>query len=471
MARLRVFNLAGINTFVNPIVRKDTDFTRLVNVDNSPYGAKTKRPGYTTYLGTANGSAVTSLFSWTKDDGTTLFTYRASGDKLYYSIQGTGAWTVAGNGTIVGGNHVGHAILGNTLIIGDGAGSTRHTTNGTTFTDTTLAPIASDFVNYQNRIYAMGTASDEFYSTANDATNWNTSGTSDSSSIRVPGGGKLLKTFKLYDRLFLAKNSGIMYRWDGYNLVDMSTKLGPTSPYSYAQIEDYGLWLNNLGIFNSGGGNPQLISNPIQKQIYNEANTGIVGTTFANAPAVAHQYNYLISCGTVTDNFTNERLDDGIIKYDYLANMFSNYKFANFPTAWHSFKNASGNEQLIFGDATGQCYTVSGTATTDNGVAIESIIEGSYHLDSPELDKEFRWIHAIFKPGSEAKVQVSVGDTLEKASKNWIDIGDCSGGVTSFRFPQPSRGKFLFFKIYESSKSQGFVFYGFSIVADIISDG
>lgn len=468
--KVRVTNLKGLNTFVNPLDTADGEFTRLVNVDSYPLGAKKKRPGYTTYLGATDGSPVKDLFTWYKEDGSTFFVYKTSGTQLMVSPQGTGAWTSCTNGEIAGTAHVGHASLNNVLIIGDGVGSTRHTTDGSTFTNTTLAPVASDFVEFQKRIYAMGTASTEFYSTTNDATNWNLSGTSDSSSIVIPGEGKLLKTFKVADRVFMTKTSGNIFRWDGDNLVDTATMLGPSSPYSYAETEDFAFWLNRLGMFATNGDKPELKSNPVQRQFYNSDQTGIEGTLFPTIPAEIHRYDYFASIGTVTDDFTQEQIADAILKYDYQKNEFSNYKFANFPTAYHSFVNNDGDQQFIFGDSTGQVYTFGGTQTTDNTATIEAVTEGMLHMGQPELEKEWRWMWLFFNPGNQAKVQISVGNTFRKASKRWIDVGDCSRGMTKFRFPAGSRGAFCFFKIYEASRTDRFDFYGFAVSANIVPE-
>jgi hypothetical protein len=469
MAKVRITNLKGLNTFVNPLEQPDGQFTRLVNVDSYPLGAKKKRPGYTTYLGATDGSLVKDLFTWYKEDDSTFFVYKTSGTQIMVSAQGTGAWTACTNGEIAGTAHVGHASLNNVLIIGDGVGSTRHTTDGSTFTNTTLAPVASDFVEFQKRIYAMGTASTEFFSTTNDATNWNLSGTSDSSSFVIPGEGSLLKTFKVSDRVFLTKTSGNIMRWDGDILVDTATKLGPSSPYSYAETEDFAFWINRLGHFATNGDKPELMSNPVQRQFYNDAQTGIAGTTFPTIPAEIHRYDYFASIGTVTDDFTEEQIPDAILKYDYQKGEYSNYKFANFPTAYHSFVNNEGNQQLIFGDSTGQVYTYGGT-TTDNGTTIEAVIEGMIHMGVPELDKEWRWIWMFFNPGNQAKVQVAIGDTFHKASKKWLEIGDCSRGVTKFRFPKGSRGRFCFFKVYEASRTDRFDLYGFAVDATVIDE-
>lgn len=469
MARQRVLNSGGLNLYVNPLNKKSGDLLRAVNVDSFPYGGKRKRSGYTTYLGTANGSAVNTLFAWNKNDGTTLYTYRASGSALYYSTQGTGAWTICGNGTIGAGAHVGYAVLDNTLVVCDGVGSTRHTTSGTSFTNTTLAPVAVDLGMYQNRIFAAGTSSILFYSTTGDATNWATSGTSDSSSLTIPGEGKLNKLFTSSDRLIATKNSNLMYKWDGYSLVDMTTDMGPSSPYSVDKSQDYFFWLNNTyGIVGYGGGRPQLLSNAVNRQIFNNMGSGVAAGTFSVAAGAVSRYDYYLSIGTVTDDFTNESVPNAILKHDFQKNEFLNYSFANFPTAWTSYTDRTGARQLIFGDNNGQCYTFGNSQTTDNGVAIEAIMEYMTGMEIPELDKTWKHFWAFFNPGCNARVQVAIENTYVKQSKKWMDVGDATSGVAYFRFPQGSVGKFLFVRIMESSKNSLFEFYGFSVDADPI---
>jgi len=459
--------LGGINTYLSPLLKGEGELIRGVNVDTFPYGAKTKRAGYNTHLSTL-GTQVNTLFNWTKNDGTTFYNYAAAGTLLTYSAQGTGAWTTCGNGTITANSHIGHAVLDNTLVICDGAGSTRHTTSGTAFTNTTLAPPAVDLAQYQGRIYAAGTSSTLFYSTVNDATNWNTTGTSTSSSFTIPGAGKLSRIFKVADRLTAAKNSGLLFKWDGHSLVDTSSKLAPSSPYSVAQSEGYYLWQNRLGYFGYGGGKPQLLSNPIQRQIYNDSGSAIVGTVFDNAPAEVYKYDYLCSVGDTTDDFTNETVTNCIQKYNFQHNEWLNYSFANKPTAFLSYTDTSGNEQLIFGDATGQCYQRSGTATSDNGTPISTVLEFIHHGGVPQFEKKWDWFTGFFNPGNEAKVQVAVGDTLTRDTLKWQEVGDCSDGVAEFRFPGGTRGRFLFVKIYESSRENRFTFYGYDVQAEIL---
>ena len=162
------FSTTGINTYVNPL-QVDGVMIHCVNMVSFPYGAKTKRQGYTA-VGTAGTAEVDTMLSFTT--GGSQFFYAKSGSLIY---QGTTPQTlaIAGNGTVSATARLGYAMLADTLIVGDGVGSTRHTSNGTSFTNTSLAPIAGYFKQYQNRIYAAGTANTLFYSTTTIVTGKN----------------------------------------------------------------------------------------------------------------------------------------------------------------------------------------------------------------------------------------------------------------------------------------------------------
>jgi len=180
--KYRVYKFGGLNVHTSPFLHQAGELISCINVDPNPHGAKQVRDGYTTYLGTANGSAVTDMFSFYKNDGTTFWNYRVSGGIVYSSNQGTGDWTTTVNGT-VSNSHVGHAVLGDKLFIGDGVNPIRYTSDGTTFGTMALAPTGQFLAEYQKRIYVAGTASTIFYSTSLDGTNWNTSVTTDASSF------------------------------------------------------------------------------------------------------------------------------------------------------------------------------------------------------------------------------------------------------------------------------------------------
>lgn len=246
----------------------------------------------------------------------------------------------------------------------------------------------------------------------------------------------------------ISKNSGAQFRWDGNELVDLATKLGPSSPYSIGEVEDFRFWLNRLGVFSSNSNKPQLISNPIQRQIYNNSGSAVAGSIFDTAPGVSHQYGYYAAVGTTTDDFTGITISDNIIKYNYQKNEFCNYQFANNPTAFHSYKDANGVQQMIFGDSTGQCYQIAGTATTDNSTAIETSLLLMLHANAPHTGKDWRGIEFYTSPGCGAKVQYAVanyvpsGDSWHVAQAFvWRELGDLTSGYNEFHFPSATRGR------------------------------
>jgi hypothetical protein len=467
MAELPIRDIGPVNTYVNPINSIDGNVIHCVNLDSNPLDGKSKRMGYETYLGTPDNAEVNSLFNWTKNDGTTIFNYRASGSVLYYSTQGTGAWTACTNGTIADGAHVDHATLDNNLFICDGVGSVKYTNNGTSFTGIALAPMGASILSeYQGRMFANGTAakSSWFYSTS--GTSAGTDWTTDSSSVFIGGGGAIKSVLKASDRQIITKTTGSMFRWDGSSLVDMATELGPTSKESIGKIEDFQFWLNRLGIFISNASKPTLISNAIQRQIYNDASTGITGANFDTASGVAHRYDYFVDVGTLTDDLVGEQIPRAIIKYNYQKNEFMNYSFYNEPTVWCSYKDASGVQQLIFGDSSGQCYTF-GVGNTDNGQPIETSLQFVLHAGQPFLKKEWGYLEVLTNPGCQAKIQVSVGDTFVAGKKKWIDVGSLTDGFNQFR-PQGLRGNLLFVRIYESSSDAPFKLYGINFTYNLI---
>ncbi len=473
MARYPVFTLGGLNLKVSPLLQNPGDLIRSVNVDSYPIGAKKKRPGYITYLGTMpNGGVVQDLYNFSKNNGTQFWNYALAGGQLYYSTQGTGNWTICGNGTLSASGNLTGAVLEDTLVIGDGVSATRHSTDGTSFTNTNAAPIAVSLLDYHQRIFAAGTASNVFWGNVGTPSDW----TNDSSSVLIPGPGKLNTTFKVGaregDALIASKNSGKMFSYDEYVLNDLSAGLGPTSLKSIGEIENLRIYGNRLGFFSFEGSKPGLLSNAIERQIYNDDATGIVGTAFESIAGVGHKYKYYASVGNVTDDLTGETVTNCVLVYDSQMNEWSNYSFASKPTSWLSFKDANGNQRLIFGSGdNGQCYEVAGTATNDNGSPIESVMEGVLHLGSPELDKDWKYIRASTNPGCEGHLMVAIGDTFTKGKKKWITLGDLTNGVVEHRFPSGSTGKILHWKFAESSKNARFNFYGFACEADIIERG
>jgi hypothetical protein len=461
------YSIGGINLYTNPLSNQDGQVIRAVNVDSVPFGAKSKRPGYTTYNSSLT-SPITDLFSWYQEQGTNFWNYAVSGGTLFYSYMGTQDWQVANNVTLTSGNHVGYAVLNNILTISQNAGTTRYSTDGTTFVDTPLAPAGEQLEQYQNRIYLTGTSADLFYSTSNDPTNWSTSGTSDSSSLVIPGAGNNNKLFKLNNRLMISKDYQNLFRWDGYALTDMASSMGITSPYSYGTVEDNGIFLNRLGIALSNGDHPVLVSNPIQPYFYNNTGSAIAGTSFDSAPGKVYRYDYYLAVGSMTDDLTNECVPNAVIKYNYLKNEFLNYSYYNFPTAFNIYKDVNGVQQLLFADSSGQVYQIGGM--TDNGKPIEAVLEQVFHHGNPNLEKHWKGIWLSFNPGCQAQIMIATSNTYIKEEKNWITLGGAKEGVNFYKIPAGTRSRILYLKIVESSTTQPFIYYGCSIEADVVEN-
>jgi hypothetical protein len=446
----RFTDIGGLNLRVSPF--NHNGLLRAVNVTTDQIGAKVKRPGYTTHLSSL-GTQVQTLFNWTRNNGTQFWNYCFAGGTLHYSTQGTGAWTVCGNGTFTG-THVGCAVLNDVLIAGDGVGSTRHSSDGTSFTNTTLAPASEQFEEYQGRIWAIGTGSDAFYSTTGTVSDWAT----DSTSILIPGAGKNNLIFKVADRLNFGKNSGLQFRWDGYSLVDLSTSLSYSSPYSMAEVEGYKIGLNRLGFYGNGGSKSECLSNPIQKQIFNNAGNAIVGSNFDSAPGVVYKYDYLCAVGTTSDDLTYGTVNNCIEKYNIQLNEWLNWQFANNPTAFLKYKDESGDEQLIWGDTTGQCYKLVGTALSDNGNPISTELMGFYDGGNLE-EKKWDMVRMVFSPRSQAHVQLALTSALDFQNLTWIDLEPEKSGLLEYHFHGNSRSRFILYHVYESSMETRFALY------------
>lgn len=495
-------NPTGLDSFQNWL-QVDGQILHAINVYQPGQGMIAKRPGYGTFLNSL-GAQVNSLFSFPKQDGTTLFLYAAAGSILSVSQQGTANWINAQGstggdigGTITNGNHVGHAILNNVMIVGDGAGSTRHTTNGTQFNNTSLAPIAQHLSQFHNRIYASdGTTSNFTYSSAGSADNWSISLPADSSSFTIPDEGAVGKHFVAGDRLVIAKTKGKLFNWDDTTLIDMSSKFGPSSPWSVANIDDTWFYMNQLGIFQTDGANRQLISNSIQNYFYNNQNSGIGTAQMGTAPGQTYFWDYFVAVGTITDPLVGRQINNAVIKYDFIKNHFHAWSLANAPTAMHSYIDTSNQRQFIFGDTTGQVYQLDRTKTSDNGIPIQTELVLLFNYASQQSEfsptsasavtgstwqKKWNYGRFFFQPGDEVNIQYAFSDSLTYQHLRWSEaintkIGggqfwQVSDGVVEIRFPNDSnnlpRSRFLFVRIYEDSDNSAWLYRGAQIAAEV----
>ncbi len=497
---LEFFNPQGINTFVNELT-SDGQLIHAVNCYAPGQGILAKRPGYTSFNASL-GAQINSIFTFGFQNNTTLYAYAYAGSVLQYSVQGTGAWTPAAGGTLTNNAQIGAAVFNNVIAIGDGINPLLTSANGTSFTSPGSAPVAQYFSTFHNRMYTTdGTSSNIQYSVTNDATNWQNSGTSDSSSLTAVSAGGCQQLFVAGDRLIITKSRGNMFSWDDTSLVDMSTKFGPSMPWAVKDIDNQWFYPNAKGEFSFDGANRTLISNPVQRQFYNQRGSGVGTAILGTAGCGAtYNWNYLATLGTVTDDFTGRQINNAILLYDYQKNNFYNWQFADgLPTAMHGFVDQNNQQQLWFGNASGQVYQLSQTATSDAGKPIpsEAVFLFTYASQSSAFsqtsaqtvfgssyEKKWNWIRLFFNPGDEVNIQYAFSNTLQYQHLRWseainskqrgTDVGDyfkVSDGVVEMRFPDnvnnPRRGRFLFMRFYDNSDNSAWNYLGAQIDAEV----
>jgi hypothetical protein len=86
-------------------------------------------------------------------------------------------------------------------------------------------------------------------------------------------------------------------------------------------------------------------------------------------------------------------------------------------------------------------------------------------------DKEVRrgWVYT--NPGCQAKIQFSLTNNLYETTRKWFDPGDLSRGITYFELPKDqNRGKFMFYRIYESSSDEPWSIYGITFDYEYVGD-
>ena len=465
MAKLRVYQFGGVKQKLSPFLHEDGDLLVCENLDNYPTGAKTKRSGYEKFLGTLP-STVSSLFVYPNPSNSNITYYANSGSILYHSLQGTGAWTISGSGTFSGQRPVGYGAMGTVLMAGDGS-VTRHSTNGTSFTDTTLAPAGNKFAEFRQRMFiADGTTL--YASELGSPTGWSLSTTNPSYSEPIDGYGVIGAIFSVNDEVVVTKTGGQITHFDGYRKYVSPSNDAPGFFNSVAKLDGVIFYVNPEGACGFAT-ERQKISDAIQPLFYN--NTGSYPSSEflrSLAQGVAFNDNYYCYIGTTTSDIYPQTISNCIVKYDMPRNEWSWYKI---PTRIYSalYDYTEDGYGWMFG-GNGQVYRFNPTVTSDDGQAISAQMIGFLHFKEPDRDKRINRIIATASPGCGATFQIAMTDTISLDSLQWIDIGDLYTGTRKFAPDVELRGRFMFYRLYESSTDKPFTFYGFTVDFDYVGE-
>ena len=265
-----------------------------------------------------------------------------------------------------------------------------------TSTNVTSAPKAKYIESYRDRLYlgycyvgSTAYPSRIYYSSlpASDGTiTWDT--TNDWFYVETNDGDVLTALAKNKAYLLVFKENSL-FRYDGTfsatNLKPISWKLGTVSQESVVLDENLILFYSRKGVAMSLGGEPKIISRPIQPIIdrVNQANLGdICGGIDGD--------HLLMYVGTLTSALPGDSaaLSRVMLDYDINQNIWTHHILPDEPQAFSPY-TSSGARYLSFGDANGEVFTW-GSGTTDDGTAIATLIEQVCWPSGPETTNVFQ---------------------------------------------------------------------------------
>jgi len=265
-----------------------------------------------------------------------------------------------------------------------------------TATNVTSAPKAKYIESYRNRLYlgycnvsATAYPSRIYYSSlpaADGSITWDV--TNDWFYVETSDGDVITALAKNKTYLIVFKENS-MFRFDGTyaanNLKPISWKLGTVSQESVVLDENLIMFYSRKGVAMSVGGEPQIISRPIQPIIdrVNQANLGDICAGIKGD-------HYLCYVGTLTSALPGDdsALSRVMLDYDINQNLWTYHTIPDEPQAFGTY-TSSGAKKLSFGDANGEVFTWN-SGTTDDGTAIATNIETVMWPSGPETLNTFQ---------------------------------------------------------------------------------
>jgi hypothetical protein len=379
----KIFHNLGMNRNVSHFNIMTGEWRMILNADIDKVGRIKKRAGYQKFLDAPDASEILSIIPFNLNGANKLIMINAAG-KLYSADTDATTWGTAiltGLSTSARWGYTTMADSGGTkyLLIGNGA-TIKKTSNGTTFTDVSGCPLAKYFTTLFQRVYAAGvTASPStlFWSGTGDITDWDTV-SSDSSSTDIEAGSKgdIKGLITSNDRVLIYKEK-LLKRWNDEYMKTVMSSWGTEAPYSLAEIDGQIFSYDREGIRIYNGSYPVLSSFYIQDLIDGMSNSS---ANLERRFGLAYKDRYFLNAGNITDE-DGKTISNAMIVYDYLKNMFTIYSFADVMTAGTKVIDKNGDEIVIFGDSSGQCYKMF-TGDVDDDTNIEMKLES--HIFYPQ---------------------------------------------------------------------------------------
>lgn len=273
--------------------------------------------------------------------------------------------------------------------------------------------------------------------------------------------GAIIQGDVVNNNLVLHKSSGGLYLYNGNTISNPLQPNNPAfnapgnasvSPFAIDQINGNEFFLNHDGVYIYTGGYPTNISYSVYDFIQN-----MDPQQYQNAPGVAFNQKYYLAIGTVTDNL-GYTIPNCILVYDYILNFWETYSFDTLPLCWCVVVDGNGQQQLLFGDETGQVYQYN-VGIANNGKPANAIVETHYLTwGAPEKTKEWQSYVINTSPGANFQLQASVDWSYQ-----WKTITTASGFGISDNAPISMKNfKAIAFRII-SNTTVPMTFYGLNI--------
>ena len=442
------------------------EWKKIVNWDIDKKGCLTKRKGYEPRLNAPDNSEILSLIPFEVGSVRKLIMINASGN-LYVADPATDStwgtailtglntsarWTATVLHDSAG---TGYMILGNGYQV-------YKTSDATTFSAVSGAPLAKYWCSFQERVFAAGVPADKdvlHWCSIGDLTNWSAVSPSDSSSLNIDkhSGGVIRAIRTINDRVVIWKQDR-MKRYDEEYLRTLRASNGVDAPYSISEVDGMAFSLDRNAIRLYDGNSPIEISEKIKDLIdgidFSDANKErICGKVFKE--------KYFLATGDINDEDGNTIANAWIV-YDYNKNAFWLYSLEKKATAMTKLMCSDGVERLYFGSTNGQIYQMF-SGDTDNGTEIEAMLEGHvFYPVGPENYIQPKEFIIASKYGHQIKAQIT-----DDYADNTITIGEYDKPVDSNLIGELGSNVLgVRINIVHATKGRP-IFYGFSLGYEI----
>ncbi|MGH2613534.1 MAG: hypothetical protein ACRDFB_10880, partial [Rhabdochlamydiaceae bacterium] len=188
------------------------------------------------------------------------------------------------------------------------------------------------------------------------------------------------------------------------------------SPFAIDQIQGIEFYMDRNYVYAYTGGYPKIISYEIWDLIANMS-----GSQRSIASAIAFNNKFYLAIGDTKDKFGNS-ITNSVIVYDFILNIWDVYSLTDMPISWCVFVDSNGNEQLLFGDDSGNVYQWN-TGSGDNGKPMQTILQTPYYTwGAPEKSKGIDSYSYSTNPGANFQLQYSID-----WSNQWQTFSTTSG--------------------------------------------